>query len=273
MSYKLGLPARLLLAILLGPLVAACNSSNNSDEYMQPIAIDWAAVGGKRIVFGHQSVGENILEGVRELATASGVNYSVQETRSPPTEPGITHFRIGQNGDPLSKIRDFGTAIDAGAADGADVAAMKLCYLDFNAATDVRRVADAYIGMLEALSARHPQTRFVAITAPLMVTQTGPKAWVKKALGKQPAQLIENAKRAEFNAFLRERFGASGRLFDLARAEAWSAPLLELGGQPIESLNPILTDDGGHLSATGRALIAPIFLQQMVGEIRSTGGS
>ena len=226
-------------------------------------AIDWSALSGKTIVFAHQSVGTNILSGVEQLARRDGITLPVREQRGAPAGTGITHFNVGRNEDPLGKIRDFSAAMDEGAARGADIALMKLCYIDFNAKTDALQLAEAYISGLDALSQKYPDTRFVAVTAPLAAVQTGPKALVKRLLGKQPAQYIENAKRAEFNELVRAHYKSGSRLFDLARVEAdggGTHTVVRVAGRDVEALDPALTDDGGHLNERGELLAATEFL-------------
>lgn len=248
-------------------ILPGCNQSKPEDTSMaittQISQPEWQALEKKRVVFGHQSVGGNILNGVERLAAKYGVNLDIHEQRTAPAAKGISHFFIGNNGDPLSKIKDFATAIDAGAAQNADVAMMKLCYADFNAATDARQVANAYITNLESLAQKHPETNFVAVTAPLMAVQTGPKAWIKRLIGKQPNGYVDNLRRAEFNTLLRERYLSTGRLFDLARAEAGSTGkycMAQVGDQAVETLCPDLTNDGGHLNEHGQELVATNFL-------------
>lgn len=139
------------------------------------------------------------------------------------------------------------------------MALMKLCYVDFNAATDVIQVADNYIARLEALTRKHPDTNFVAVTAPLTAEQIGSKAWIKQLMGRQLSGYQDNAKRAQFNRRLRERYTAMGRLFDLAEIEAESngKPCrVYVDGQAVEALCPELTNDGGHLNERGQALVA-----------------
>lgn len=216
-----------------------------------------------RVVFGHQSVGRNIIDGVERLTARDGIKIDIHEQRMEPALQGINHFPVGRNGDPLSKVLDFAAAINAGAAQGANMALIKLCYADFNAATDVRQVADDYIVNLESLALNHPGTSFVAVTAPLTAAQTGPKAWIKRSIGKQPNGYLDNAKRAEFNTRLRERYLSAGRLFDLARIESGSTGkncTVDVDGQAVEALCPELTNDGGHLNERGQALVAAAFL-------------
>lgn len=217
----------------------------------------WQAVAGQRILFGHQSVGRNILDGVRALAGQAGVALPIQESRGPAVAPGLTHFAVGSNGDPLAKINDFAAVVDAGAA--ADVALMKLCYIDFSGSADPAKVAAAYCDTLDALRARHPQTAFVAVTVPLTTVQGGPKALVKRMLGRTPDGQAENLRRHAFNEALRARNGA-GRLFDLAALEA-------RGGQggPAPCLDPALTNDGGHLNDQGARLVAAEFVGFLAG--------
>jgi hypothetical protein len=208
-------------------------------------------------------VGNNILNGVERLADRDGVKIDIHEQRTAPAVTGISHFFIGRNGDPKSKIRDFAAAIDAGAAQGADVAMMKLCYADFNNTTDARQVANDYIASLESLSQKHPDTSFVAITVPLLALETGPKAWIKQLMGKQLGGSLDNVRRAEFNKLLRERYLAAGHLFDLARIEAKSTGkscITHVDGQEIEVLCPELTTDGGHLNERGQELVAAAFI-------------
>jgi hypothetical protein len=254
--------------VALGLIVLSGCNPQEENMTTAPRPINWSALSGKHIVFAHQSVGANILSGVEELARRDGVTLMVNEQRDGPAGTGITHFNVGRNEDPLGKIRDFTTAIEAGAARGADVALMKLCYIDFNTETDAREVAEAYIGSLDTLSQKFPDTRFVAVTAPLAAVQTGPKALMKRLLGRQPAQYIENAKRAEFNQLVRARYSPGNQLFDLARLESeggGARTVVNISGHDIESLDPMLTDDGGHLNERGQQLAAAEFLNFLGG--------
>ena len=229
----------------------------------QNTTLDWRTFEQKKIVFGHQSVGNNILNGIKRLADRDGVKINIQEQRSVLIINGISHFPIGGNGNFMSKIKDFSSAIDTGAVKGADIAMMKLCYVDFDNTTDAMKVADEYIENLEYLSKKYPNTSFVAITSPLLIAQSGPKAWIKKIIGKQPSGYLDNVRRSEFNMLLRERYSAAGRLFDLARIEAESTDKdckVIVDGQEVEALCSELTNDGGHLNERGQELVATAFI-------------
>lgn len=257
---------RWLIMVMTMLVLPACNESKQEETSMtttQISASDWQALENKRVVFGHQSVGGNILNGIKQLAARDGVKIDINKQRTAPTTNGISHFAIGNNGDPVSKIKDFATAIDTGAGQGADVAMMKLCYADFNDSTDAKQLANDYIVSLEALARKHPDINFVAVTAPLMAIQTGPKAWIKRLLGRQPSGYVDNVRRAEFNTLLREQYHKAGRLFDLAQVESdatGKACMAEVDGQSVQALCPDLTNDGGHLNERGQALAATAFL-------------
>lgn len=227
-------------------------------------AAQWREISTRRILFGHQSVGRNLLDGVRALAVEAGVSAPIVESRAPTATGGITHFKVGNNGDPLGKIRDFAAVVDGGTGDAPDIALMKLCYIDFSPSIDPHLLATAYCDTLEGLQRRFPDTVFAAVTAPLTTVQTGPKALVKRLLRRAPDGWAENARRESFNAVLRERYGDSRRLFDLAAIEAAGSGVgFRSGGVP--SLDPALTSDGGHLNDRGARLVAAQFLRFLAG--------
>jgi|KBSSwiStaDraftv2_1062776.scaffolds.fasta_scaffold147656_3 lysophospholipase L1-like esterase len=269
MNTRAPLRAIALLAQLL--LLAACgdgpvNAPQEIDRTMLAPATrnEVTAAATKRVIFAHQSVGGDILAGVNAVSAGAGVPLNVVETRiAPATGGGIYHFKVGTNGDPLGKIREYHDALAQTPLTGVDVALVKLCYIDFNRGTDAAQIATAYVQAIEDLQSRHPQTRFVAVTTPLTTIQTGPKAWVKSLLGKTPAGYAENAKREEFNAVLRQKFGA-GRLFDVAKLESQGGAepvVYDYQGSSYEALDPALTSDGGHLNDAGKRVVGSAFVK------------
>ncbi len=221
-----------------------------------------AQVATKRVLFGHQSVGGNMLDGVRELA---GARVSIRELdRARPDSnpaPGLVHFFAGTNEDPQSKLRDFEAMVDR--VEGhVDVAMLKLCYVDFNASTDASTLADQYLAMLARLRAKYPAVTFVAVTAPLTLVQGGLKGWVKHLLGGAWGER-ENPKRHAFNEKLRAQ-SAKHELFDLALVESRRADgqleQYEFAGASVPKLRSDFTDDGGHLNGAGRRAVAQAWL-------------
>ena len=219
----------------------------------------------QRVVFGHQSVGADILQGVAQLSAAAGSPVRILETRKPTAGPGLFHFKVGTNGAPEQKLRDFASAFADPAMASIDVALVKLCYIDFNDGANPEQLADAYLATLRDLRAQHPQTRFLVVTTPLTTVQTGPKAWVKRLLRRAPAGYEANALRHTFNEALR-RGSTPSDLFDLAKveSEASGRPVtFDFDGYTIPALDPALTYDGGHLNNAGKTTAATRLLQTL----------
>lgn len=258
--------ATLLISCILATMTLAvlgCSGNEGHEVNSTTERTDWPAVSQKRVMFAHQSVGANILSGIRQIAARDRVQLTIQEWGGGDLSPGINHFKVGRNGDPQSKLAAFRSALDSTGDTPPDVALLKLCYVDFNENTNATQLALDYVATLDDLAARYPRTAFVAVTAPLASLQSGPKAWIKKALGIPPGQYIENKKRGEFNAILRNRFGSTNRLFDLAEIESGGQSHSLAGSiddSVVQSLDPSLTYDGGHLNERGEQLTAAAFL-------------
>lgn len=215
------------------------------------------AVSERRIFFGHQSVGMNLLEGLTDLARAEGVALRVIEARPPGVAAGtLAHAFLPENGAPLKKLAAFAGAFADGSAAGADVALMKLCYVDVTEATDVAALFAAYRKTVAEVQAASPATTLLHVTAPLQTVESGPKAFVKRLLGRPLWGSQHNARREEFNELLRREYGGKAPLFDLARLEATrpdgGTETSAWQGREVRALVPAYTDDGGHLNAEGR---------------------
>lgn len=230
---------------------------------------DWQNLSRLKIVFGHQSVGENVISGIEALARENDVALSIAETREAFAAPGLHHFKIGRNGEPRSKLEDFDATMSKDIAGTADIALMKLCFTDFGPDTNAQQLARDYIAELDRLASRFPQTTFVPVTAPLTTVQTGPKALIKKLLGKEPGGYEDNAQRELFNQTLREHYANRAVLFDIAAIESdFGKVTIERDGQNIETLNPEITYDGGHLNDQGKHLIGGALVHHLANVAR-----
>ena len=211
-----------------------------------------------RVFFAHRSIGDNILDGVREIAPA----VTIVRGESPRREPGILETLVGENGSPASKLAHFSRAMRAMSGD-TDVAMMKFCYIDVSAATDVPALGRHYRATMDALQAAYRHTRFVHVTIPLTVTGTGPTATVKRWLDRPVWGEAENRNRAAFNDWLRRAY-AGAPIFDLAAIESTTptgdAVTFRLDGRSYRKLNPSYSDDGWHLGRQGRRIAAAAFL-------------
>ena len=184
----------------------------------------WRSLSKKRIYFGHQSVGNNILDGVRDLMQSEGgADLKIRETSDPAafSEPIFAHSPIGKNTDPLSKIDHFRKIMESGVGDKADIVFFKLCYVDIHGGTDVQALIRAYDEMMQGLQTRFPKLAIASFTAPLTAIPAGFKESFKKLLGMGGGEKAANVKREVFNAHLREKYGKL--VFDLAALESTGA--------------------------------------------------
>ena len=257
-SVGLFLMALSIVAFLVS-LMACEDTKTGSPKMINSVEVskeDWNILTQRRIAFGHQSIGNNILSGMQALAQQARVSLPVNESKNANAKTGIMHFKIGINEDPYSKITDFEKIMESNAIHSFDIAMMKLCYIDFNNNTDAIKLAEYYSETIERLGQKFPNTFFIAVTSPITVVQEGPRGWIKKLLGRTPGGYIENYKRKEFNDYLRSRYNHSGHLFDLAKYENSSFRNYTYREAAIEVLNPSMTSDGGHLNSQGQQYVA-----------------
>jgi hypothetical protein len=234
---------------------------------------DLARLREVRVLFGHQSVGTNVLAGLSALAREAGVAVPVMEVRAGEPVPGgtIGHLLVGENGRPASKLAAFAAAL-GDPARAPDLALVKLCYVDLSADTDAAALFASYQETLARLPARYPRTTFVPVTAPLTTVQTGPRALVKSLLGRAPAGVAENERREAFNVLLRGAY-ADQAIFDLARVESTrpdgTPERTAWHGQVVPALVPAYTGDGGHLNADGQRRAARALLRTLAAAARA----
>ena len=232
----------------------------------------WEKLAKQKIYFGHQSVGYNIMDGIRAVMDEHPeIQLNIIETRNLATiDVGVfSHSKVGKNRDPVSKTDDFVKIIKSGVGDKADIAFHKYCYIDANANTDVEKVFLNYKKQINSLKLKYPGTRFVHITMPLTTIQTGPKAWVKKILGKPISGINANIKRNMFNQLLLNTYKFIDPVFDLAATEATqpdgTITTFEKDGKKYFTMYKGFSNDGGHLNRQGQKAIAEQLLLFLVG--------
>lgn len=227
----------------------------------------YQALNEKKIFFGHQSVGGNIVSGIRLLQSERpDIGLNVLESKSFPSSatPYFAHCLVGKNKDPLSKTREFADIIGSNQGNLPDIALHKYCYVDISGGCGIKSIFNDYSKLMNDLTQRFPDVVFAHCTIPLTTIQKGPKAWVKKLLNKTPYGIDDNISRNEYNKMLLDSYGHTGLVFDLAKHEAAKPSggyeQFSLNGNQYTCLNRAYTDDGGHLNAVGQRHIADKFL-------------
>lgn len=220
----------------------------------------------ERVFFGHQSVGQNIVQGMRDLAAADPrLKLNIQHSADPAqvAGPAFIEAEVGENTKPGTKNEAFLAAIDEGFGAQGGVAMLKYCYVDIQASTDVNQMFDRYRALVSQTQAKYPSLTLVHVTAPLTTVEPSTMAWVKRVLGRTTMR-EENKKRNEYNALLRKAY-AENTIFDLAEVESTrpdgSRSYFEDGAGTVYTLASEYTIDGGHLNATGRTAAARRLLE------------
>jgi hypothetical protein len=227
----------------------------------------WKELTQKKIYFGHQSVGFNILDGIKDvMKDHPKIKINIVETADESDfKVGLlAHSRVGKNVDPKSKITEFANFIDSGIGKKADAAALKFCYVDMQPQTDVERIFSDYGSSIKLLKNKYSDMIIIHFTIPLKERQTGPKAWVKKIIGRPLSGVDDNIKRNEYNEMLIKQYEGKEPIFDIAKIQSTypdgTRCSFSKDGSSYYSMVPEYSNDGGHLNETGRKKVAEQFL-------------
>jgi len=198
------------------------------------------ALARRRLFWGHQSVGDNLIDG------AGSLGYGWNGVWGGSDYDGTTwgHGYVEDNGDPWRKIRSFGSFVrDAGIGARVDAAGFKFCWIDFEPDTDVEALLDAYDAALADLAGDYPALRFLHVTTPLTSDDAA-----------------RNAVRWRYGRSLIDAHAGTGVVLDLAAIESTDSngQACTLGG--VRRLCDEWRDDEGHLNAAGRSHAAKAFL-------------
>lgn len=216
---------------------------------------EWQALGSKRIFFGHQSVGRDLMLGIQRVLEANPeIPLRIVQSDDPNQVygPALIDVRVGKNREPETKTSAFLAALDNGFGSEAGAVAMyKFCYVDVDHATDPVQLFRDYEAAMEQARRQYPGLTIVHFTMPLHAAGTGIVDIMKSRLG-QSTQMRLNVLRSRYNALLRERYADTDPVFDLATLESTRADgsraFSRFRGETAYMLAPEWTYDGGHLT-------------------------
>lgn len=267
------------LALLAVLSVLGCSGPDGGEKVTYTRLADvpsekLAALSQKSYFFGHQSVGRNTLDGLRMLmADHPALKLKIVEGTDPALAgPGVLlNANLGQNRHPDTKLAAFGQAMNGGLGGKVDAAFLKFCYVDMNREGDPARLFADYKKEVDALKAKYPDTTFVHFTLPIKTVPTGIKTTIKNLIGRKVPEQLDDARRAEYNELMRKEYQGKEPLFDIAHFESVAASTGKRNtfmqdGKVVEAMAPENSDDGGHLTDSGRRWIAEqlvVFLANM----------
>lgn len=216
----------------------------------------WQKLESKRILFAHQSVGRDIIGGLGALRAGAPAPLRLHDLAAGPAPDGavLMHVNVGQNGEPLTKLRHFREVLEGGLGRDVDVAMLKFCFWDVRRDTDVDAVFAEYQSTFAALEKAFPSVQFIHATVPLMTADRDWRAGLRRLLGRPVPTTQDNAARHRLSDLIRQHYGAKHPIFDLEAAEAAD------DDEDVPSLAADLSTDGGHLNDAGQRRLAAAFV-------------
>jgi len=228
----------------------------------------------KRILLGHQSVGNNILDGIKKLMECNaGLHLTIQEVNSSDVfdQPLFGHFFVGRNTDPKSKCDSFKKMMDSGIGKNVDIAFFKLCFVDIQDTTNIEQVFDFYVETMEYLKNKYPEVTFIHVTTPLTTIPDDPitkiKSLMKRIIKKPDWVYTSLVQRNKYNNLLVANYGGKEPVFNLATIEStWPdghTQKFTYHGENYYSLVPLYAYDEGHLNNYGQIQAAKALITSL----------
>lgn len=255
------LTINILLLLLSLVLTTSCDKSEEIFDMDLDAMITkekLSSLPGKRVYFGHQSVGSNIIEGVENtIIKNEELNFikiltfdEYLQLDSADTDSCfyLIHSNIGRNTYPKLKLTEFRKKVDS--LQNIDAAFMKFCYVDITRETDVDSLYDNYSITMSTLKTKYPEIKFLYFTAPLTSKENPVIVLLKKIL-RRPDDMNKNRNR--YNNLIRQTENIN--LFDLAFLESHDEMKTLMKGNKEFLLKKYSTEDGGHLNSMGSEII------------------
>lgn len=258
--------ANMLAAVVLSSatwLLSGCQTTESPKPTLMHMANDTKDLVSKaaraKVFFNHQSVGANILAGVKDIARATDTEWTVTELTQGasqwPQSPGIWHATFGQNGEPKTKIDAFAQTLRSFSGGRPQIAMMKLCFVDVTAHTDIEDLLSYYANTVNSIKRDFPELALVHVTVPLATRENSLKARAKRAIGLTVSTDASNLVRTKYNRRLRELF-PNDAVWDLEAIESTQpdGSKVEYLVEDEKALGLALeyaSDPWGHLNAVG----------------------
>ncbi|MFH0756048.1 MAG: hypothetical protein V2B15_02030 [Bacteroidota bacterium] len=229
-------------------------------------------ISAQMVIFGHQSVGKNILAGVARWEEEEDVTLNRVTTREMNgyTDSVFIDFQVGTNLEPRTKIDDFVSVVEGIPDETVCFAFFKFCYVDVDENTDVDALFEYYRERMGYLRELKPNVNIILFTTPLKTVEGGLKATAKKALSRLPGGFPDNITRNAFNDRIINEMSGDFPVFDLAGIESTltngKACTFSSGGGEYRCLAEVYSTDGGHLNELGSRIAAYNLIAFLAGE-------
>lgn len=253
----------IIIAIFFLPVVLEANNMIEFKKIENVPLEKWEQLSNKRIYFGHQSVGFNIIDGIEKvLAQHPAIKLSIVQTRKDdlPDKGIFAHFKVGENTKPFTKIDDFVNVVGNELDKTPDIAFLKFCYVDVPDNVAVNKLFELYKLKTDNLKKEHPSLTIIHFTMPLKTQHFSWKTKLKNFIGKESWELSENIKRNHYNNLLLKEYKGLQPVFDIASYQATlqngSKTFFKYKGEQFLYMQESYSSDGGHLNSSGAQVIA-----------------
>lgn len=273
----------LYIILILGLGLICFNCDNNTEkglkmkyDNLNNVSKDtWNKLLEKKIFFGHQSVGNNIMDGVKAIINENPeIQLRILENKDQfDNKTGFfMHLKVGENQKPDTKIDDFKNILGNHLSNNIDYAILKFCFVDIEKDTDINKLFDNYNQMVKEINKKYPRLTIVHTTVPLIRKEPTSlaiklKKMIKKVIGKSDSGFFDNrhnVKRNIFNEMIREKYKSLAPIYDLALIESTypdgRRETFKYDGKTYYAIVPTYTKDAGHLHGIGRKKAAEQFL-------------
>ena len=227
----------------------------------------WDRLASRTFYFGHQSVGQDLIDGVKKVLAANPQIKLAVNDGFLGEGPGFQHYYVGKNEDPVSKNVSFVSTMKQNRAPNP-VMMFKYCYIDVNRNTNIDELFQLYVRSIEEVRQAQPGATIVHITMPVRVSEPEWRYRVNRMRGIFTQREL-NAKRNRFNELLFAKYQGKDPIFDLAEIESTRADgsreVAKVDGKPVYSLAPEWSYDGKHLNEQGSVRAAEHFLVFLAG--------
>lgn len=260
--------------ILAAALAIGCGSQPETTALRaSDVKSDLEVLAKSRVYFGHQSVGNNLIEGLKSLSATHNVPLRIVEAPAADEAPGLVHAMVGRNREPQTKCDAFTRFLTEQGTARWDAAILKFCYADMGEGGEQNpaRVLDAYKAAVRSVRTARPDLLIVHATMPLQSEGLGKRDAIRKFFGFGTSNDDYNVVRNRYNDLLRAEY-AGEPFIDLAWAESTRPDGTRTGfrrdGQFIYAMAREFTYDEGHLTETGREWVAREFVRSLAEVLR-----
>ena len=199
-----------IFLLTIGCEEGATNLEKGEFINLQSVSKDkWEQLSNKKIFFGHQSLGNNIIEGIRTIKKEYPfvkLNIVIGRDHDTFSNGVFVHDKVGKNHDPKSKIDDFCNIININKDSQIDIAFVKFCFVDIDSSSDVNNLFKYYRTKMELLKKDFPEILYVHFTVPLIRAEnksmfSSIKNILKKILGKKTIHFFSDENKVARNIF------------------------------------------------------------------------